>query len=320
MKFLFVLAMAFVATQALDLDSEWEQFKIEYGKTLLTGQEHDMRKNIFAANLKFIERHNAEHALGLHTFTVGINQFADLTNEEFVKQFTGFVAADDIPETSVELTEGRPSSIDWRLKGAVTPVKNQGQCGSCWAFSTTGTIEGAWFKRTGQLESLSEQNLMDCDYKNHGCNGGNPFMALLYTIRNGGLDTESSYPYRMRQGQCEFKRNSVGATITGAKRIIQGSEEDLQNAIASVGPISVAIDAGHTSFQLYREGVYYEPSCSSYRLDHGVLAVGYGTDNGHDYYIIKNSWGTGWGLNGYIAMARNHNNMCGVATMACYAI
>merc|ERR1712055_585036 len=147
MKSLFVLAIALVATQAFDLDSEWEQFKLKYGKNMLTGQEHDIRKSIFAANLKFIENHNAEHALGLHTFTVGVNQFADLTNEEFVKQFTGFAAADGLPETSVDVAGDLPDSIDWRELGAVTPVKNQGQCGSCWAFSTTGTIEGANFKK-----------------------------------------------------------------------------------------------------------------------------------------------------------------------------
>merc|ERR1719400_1865251 len=214
MKFLVVFAIAFVATQALDLDSEWEQFKIKYGKNMLTGSEHDLRKNIFAANLKFIEKHNAEHDLGLHTFTVGVNQFADLTNEEFVKQFTGFAAADDIPESSVELTEARPASIDWRQRGAVTPVKNQGQCGSCWAFSTTGTIEGAHFRRTGQLVSLSEQNLMDCSRQNHGCNGGNPYLALIHTIRNGAIDTEQSCPYQMSQGPCRFNRNNIGATIS----------------------------------------------------------------------------------------------------------
>lgn len=320
MKFLVVLAIAVVATQAFDLDNEWEQFKIKYERNMLSGQEHDIRKNIFAANLKFIEKHNAEHALGHHTFTVGINQFADLTNEEFVKQFTGFAAADDLPESSVEVTVTRPASIDWRRHGAVTPVKDQGQCGSCWAFSTTGTIEGAHFKKTGELVSLSEQNLMDCSRQNHGCNGGNPYMALLYTIRNGGIDTEASYPYKMRQGSCRFSKNNVGAAISGAKRIIQGSEKDLQNAIATIGPVSVAIDAANYSFQLYQSGVYVEPACSSYRLDHGVLAVGYGTEDGQDYYIVKNSWGQRWGLGGYIKMARNHNNMCGIATMACYAI
>jgi len=320
MKALIVLALALVAAQGFDLDTEWESFKVKYGKNLLTGEEHDRRKNIFANHLKFIERHNAQHALGVHTFTVGINEFADLTNEEFVKQYTGFVAADGLPETSIELTENRPESIDWRDEGAVTPVKNQGQCGSCWAFSTTGTIEGAHFKKTGKLVSLSEQNLMDCSRNNYGCNGGNPYMALLFAIRNGGIDTEESYPYEMRQSYCRYNENNIGATISDARRIIQGSEEDLQNALGSIGPISVAIDAAHTSFQLYRDGVYYEPYCSPYRLDHGVLAVGYGTENGDDYYIVKNSWGSGWGLGGYIKMSRNRNNQCGIATMACYAI
>merc|ERR1719430_534880 len=285
----------------------------------LLGLEHDARKNIFANNLKFIEKHNAEHALGLHTYTVGINQFADLTNEEFVAQFTGFKASDNLPESSVDFVS-RPENIDWREKGAVTAVKNQGQCGSCWAFSTTGTIEGAYFQKTGELVSLSEQNLMDCSRSNYGCNGGNPYMALLFTIRNGGIDTEDSYPYEMRQGYCRYNQDNIGATISDAKRIIQGSENDLQNALGSIGPVSVAIDAAHTSFQLYRSGVYNEPYCSSYRLDHGVLAVGYGSENGQGYYIVKNSWGAGWGLGGYIKMSRNRNNQCGIATMACYAI
>merc|ERR1711973_848403 len=320
MKVLIVLAAALVATQALDLDLEWESFKIKYGKNLLTGQEHDIRKNIFAANLKFIEKHNAEHALGLHTFTVGINQFADLTNEEFVKQFTGFAAADDVPESLVEIIGDRPESIDWREEGAVTPVKNQGQCGSCWAFSTIGTIEGAHFKETGKLVSLSEQNLMDCSRANYGCNGGFPYEALRYVINNGGVDTEESYPYEMRQGYCRYNENNIGAKISQAKKIVQGSEEDLQNALGSIGPISVAIDASHYSFQLYHSGVYHEPYCSPYRLDHGVLAVGYGSDNGQDYYIVKNSWGPNWGLGGYIKMSRNRNNQCGIATMACYAV
>jgi len=320
MKILVVLAIALTATQAFDLDTEWEKFKLKYGRNLLTAQEHDTRKEIFANNLKFIEKHNAEHALGLHTYTVGINQFADLTNEEFVQQFTGFKAMDNLPESPVEIVGERPDEIDWRQKGAVTPVKNQGQCGSCWAFSTTGTIEGAYFKKTGKLVSLSEQNLMDCSRQNYGCNGGNPYLALMFTISQGGIDTEESYPYEMRQGYCRYDENNVGATITGARRIIQGSEEDLQNAIGEIGPVSVAIDAAHPSFQMYESGVYNEPYCSSYRLDHGVLAVGYGTENGQDYYIVKNSWGAQWGLGGYIKMSRNRNNNCGIATMACYAI
>jgi len=323
MKLLIVLSLAVAATQAFDLDTEWEKFKIEYGKNFLAGQEHDARKNIFANNLKFIEKHNAEHALGLHTFTVGINQFADLTNEEFVQQFTGVKAADDIgilEESPVEIVGDRPESIDWREKGAVTGVKNQGQCGSCWAFGTVGTIEGAHFKKTGKLVSLSEKNLVDCSRQNHGCRGGLPYLALNFVIKQGGIDTEESYPYHPSQGQCRFDEDNIGATITRARRIIKGSEEDLQNALATIGPIAVAIDAAHYSFQLYHSGVYHERSCSSYRLDHAVLAVGYGSEHGKDYYIVKNSWGPRWGLGGYIKMARNSHNNCGIATDACYAI
>jgi len=319
MKFLVVLAVAIAATQAYDLDTEWENFKINYGKNLLTGAEHDVRKNIFANNLKFIEKHNSEHAIGLHTYTVGINQFADLTNEEFVKQFTGFKPMEGIEEADVEGLEA-PATKDWRDEGAVTPVKDQGQCGSCWAFSTTGTIEGAYFKKTGKLVSLSEQNLVDCSRQNYGCNGGNPYVALLFTIHHGGLDTEKSYPYHGRQGNCRFNKENVGATITGAKHIVQGSEADLHKVVGNIGPVSVAIDAAHYSFQLYKSGVYNEPYCSSYQLDHGVLAVGYGSENGQDYWIVKNSWGKVWGMDGYIKMARNKGNQCGIATMACYAI
>jgi len=319
MKFLIVLAVAILTSHALDLDTEWEKFKIKYGKNLL-GQEHDARKNIFANNLEFIEKHNAEHALGLHTFTVGINQFADLTNEEFVQQYTGFKAMDNLPESPVEIVGDRPESIDWRAKGAVTPVKDQGQCGSCWSFSTTGVIEGAYFKKTGKLVSLSEQNLMDCSKRNFGCDGGFPYYALQWAIDNGGIDTEESYPYEMRQNLCRYNEDNIGATITKAKNIIRGSEEDLQNAIAEFGPVSIGIDTKHRSFQLYHSGVYNEPDCSSFDIDHAVLAVGYGTEDGQDYYLVKNSWSNDWGLDGYIKMARNNGNMCGVATMACYAI
>merc|ERR1711973_327766 len=323
MRFLAVLRVVLAAAQALNLDSEWEKFKTKYGKTLLTGEEHDARKNIFANNLKFIEKHNAEHALCLHTFTVGINKFADLTNEEFIKIYTGEIPKEtsDLETKEADPTDPPlPDEIDWRVYNKVTEVKNQGQCGSCWAFSTIGTIEGAYARSREELISLSEQQLVDCVTENSGCNGGFPYAALRYVINNGGVDTEESYPYEMRQGYCRYNENNIGAKINQAKKIVQGSEEDLQNALGSIGPISVAIDASHYSFQLYHSGVYHEPYCSPYRLDHGVLAVGYGSDNGQDYYIVKNSWGPNWGLGGYIKMSRNRNNQCGIATMACYAV
>jgi len=164
------------------------------------------------------------------------------------------------------------------------------------------------------LVSLSEQNLVDCSTANEGCSGGWMDTAFAYVKSNSGLDTESSYPYTAKQGTCKFSKANVGVTVSGWTDIASG-EAALQQAVATMGPISVAIDAGHPSFQNYKQGVYYESLCSSTNIDHGVLVVGYGTDPTYgDYWLVKNSWGTGWGESGYIRMARNKNNNCGVAT------
>jgi len=273
--------------------------------------------------LKFIEKHNTEHALGLHTFTVGINKFADLTNEEFVKQYTGAIPKESYPEATLQADPTNPplpKEIDWRVYNKVTEVKDQGQCGSCWAFSTIGTIEGAHARKTQELVSLSEQNLIDCVTENSGCNGGFPYKALKHVLYNGGVDTEESYPYETRQGECRFDENNVGATISEIYAVKQGSEHELQKAVAHYGPVSVCIDASHYSFQLYESGIYFEPQCNPLVMEHAVLAVGYGSDgHGKDYWIVKNSWSADWGNKGYINMARNKNNHCGIATMASYA-
>lgn len=215
-----------------------------------------------------------------------------------------------------------PDSIDWRQQGAVTEVKDQGHCGSCWSFSATGALEGQHFRKSGVLVSLSEQNLVDCSttYGNNGCNGGLMDYAFKYIKDNGGIDTEKTYPYEGTDSQCRYNAANSGATDKGFADIEQGSEKKLKDALASIGPVAIAIDASQQSFQFYSEGVYYDPNCSSEQLDHGVLAVGYGSENGQDFWIVKNSWGTTWGDGGYIKMARNKENHCGVATSASYPL
>ena len=256
-------------------------------------------------------------------FTVGLNEYSDLDSAEFAKQLTGYLthakrkpAANTFVGVSAEI----PTSVDWRTKGYVTGVKNQGQCGSCWAFSATGSLEGQHALATGKLVSLSEQNLVDCSGPegNEGCNGGWPEWADEYIIKNHGIDTEASYPYRAEDQKCRFKAADVGSTCSKYTDITSDDEQALTEAIANVGPISVCIDASHASFQMYHSGVYYEPACSQTELDHCVLAVGYGTNDSKDMYIVKNSWGTTWGMKGYIYMSRNRDDNCGIATHASY--
>lgn len=212
----------------------------------------------------------------------------------------------------------RPDMVDWRDEGYVTPVKDQGQCGSCWSFGATGSMEGAIFKKTGELVSLSEQNLVDCDKKSSACQGGLEIYAFDYVISNGGINTEADYPYQSGDGshhQCRFDDSNRVLTISSYDEYPR-DEENLTDKLATEGPISVGIDAGQRSFQFYSSGIYYEEDCHTLLLNHAVLAVGYGTQADGDYYIVKNSWGTSWGDAGYILMSRNRNNNCGIASDA----
>jgi cathepsin L len=282
-------------------------------------EEFQTRFNIWKANFDYVRETNKKNL----TFTVAVNQFADLTNQEFNSLYKGLAKINKIPMMThtVVPSPSLPANVDWRTKGVVTQVKNQGQCGSCWSFSSTGSIEGAHAIATGSLVSLSEQNLVDCSTAqgNMGCNGGLMDYAFQYVIQNNGIDTEASYPYTATgPNQCQFNPANVGATIRNYQDIPSGSESSLQEKVANVGPISVAIDASHQSFQFYSGGVYYEPNCSPTQLDHGVLAVGYGTYQGSAYWLVKNSWGAGWGLSGYIMMSRNKNNNCGIATASSF--
>jgi len=299
----------------------FDEFKVNFGKVYLESEENH-RYNVFKQNLDFVNAWDAE-ARG---FTVGINKYADLTSEEFVSIYNGMKINKDyvlVDEPAPVKSGVTGDIVNWVNKGAVTGIKNQGQCGSCWSFSATGSMEGAKFLKTGTLTSLSEQNLVDCSTAqgNDGCNGGLMDQAFQYVISNSGIDTEASYPYTATgPNNCQYSSSNIGDTISNFQDVSSGSESALETAV-NQQPVSVAIDASNNSFQLYTSGVYYEPACSSTSLDHGVLAVGYGTDaSGTDYWLVKNSWGTDWGMNGYIQMSRNKNNNCGIATSASYPI
>jgi cathepsin L len=307
-------AASFTEQQYQDAFQQWMG---EQGK-VYTSSDFFTRYNAFKGNMDYVEEWNSKKSQTI----LGLNKFADLTNAEYRKFYLGTKITVD-PSTLTFVDSPTAVTRDWRTSGAVTPIKDQGQCGSCWSFSTTGSVEGAHFQATKKLVSLSEQNLMDCStaYGNQGCNGGLMDSAFRYIIANKGIDTEASYPYTAKDGtSCRFSTANIGATIKSYTDVASKNEAALVKAI-DINPVSVAIDASKTSFQLYKAGVYYEPACSSTSLDHGVLAVGYGvTDDGAAtaYYIVKNSWGTGWGMNGYINMSRNRNNNCGIATSASY--
>ena len=324
------LAAASAITYKDVFNQEWEEFKSTHKKTYADENEEKFRMKIYLENRHKISRHNLRAANGVKTYTLAMNEYGDLLHHEFVSIMNGYKmnstrrnSKKSPAKFMTPLNFKLPTSVDWREHGYVTPVKNQGRCGSCWSFSTTGALEGQNFRKTGKLVSLSEQNLIDCSEKfdNHGCNGGLMDNAFEYIEENGGIDTEEAYPYEGKNGKCRFSRKNIGAKDSGLIDIPPGSETHLTHALASVGPVSVAIDAGHETFQFYKNGIYFEPECSSEQLDHGVLAVGYGVDpKGNEYYIVKNSWGTSWGNKGYVYMARNKNNNCGIASSASYPL
>ncbi|XP_078001381.1 cathepsin L2-like [Glandiceps talaboti] len=321
-----VLCFALVAiVAATPVDVEWEQWKAAHGK-IYSRDEEVIRRMKWHSNMKFIQRHNEDFANGKKTYRVAMNQFGDLDTVEYKQMMCGYKG--ESRSKSRGSTFLRPSNVvlpdhvDWRDKGYVTPVKNQGSCGSCWAFSSTGSLEGQTFKKTGKLISLSEQQLVDCsgNYGNFGCGGGWMDQAFEY-IKDYGEESETDYPYVGVDDPCVYSASKVVAEDTGHTDVASMDENALQQAVATVGPISVAIDAGHSSFQFYTSGVYDEPACSQTILDHGVLAVGYGsTDQGQDYWIVKNSWDVTWGNQGYIWMSRNKDNQCGIATNASYPL
>lgn len=242
--------------------------------------------------------------------------FAAYTPAEY-RSLLGYKGSHTKSRTTKKAFKSYPESIDWRDKQCVTPVKDQGQCGSCWAFSTIQAIESHYAIETGILYSFSEQQLVDCVTGCYGCNGGLMSAGFEYIINelNGMLCTDTEYKYTGVEGTCKKCKDPVGPVMTGCINIEESNEDDLAEKVANYGPATVAIDASNWSFQLYSGGIYDDPSCSSFSLDHGVGCVGYGSENNIKYWIVKNSWGRSWGENGYIRMIWE-NNQCGIASDA----
>ncbi|EAL67741.1 cysteine proteinase [Dictyostelium discoideum AX4] len=422
MKVLSALCVLLVSVATAKQQLSELQYRNAFTNWMIAHQRHysseefNGRFNIFKANMDYINEWNTK---GSET-VLGLNVFADITNEEYRATYLGTpFDASSLEMTPSEKVFGgvQANSVDWRAKGAVTPIKNQGECGGCWSFSATGATEGAQYIANGDsdLTSVSEQQLIDCSgsYGNNGCEGGLMTLAFEYIINNGGIDTESSYPFTANTEKCKYNPSNIGAELSSYVNVTSGSESDLAAKVTQ-GPTSVAIDASQPSFQFYSSGIYNEPACSSTQLDHGVLAVGFGSgssgsqsqsagsqsqssnnnwsessqsqdsnswsqssqsqssqdsnswsqssqsqgsnsftgagtgsgsgsvsgsgsasgsssfsgsSNGGNsnsgdyptdgnYWIVKNSWGLDWGINGYILMSKDKDNQCGIATMA----
>ncbi|XP_059286947.1 cysteine protease XCP1-like [Lycium ferocissimum] len=305
----------------IDLFETWME---KHSKIYKSIEEKLHRFEIFRDNLKHIDERNKN----VSNYWLGLNEFADLSHDEFQKMYLGLKVQNErsYDESTQEFTYrdfvDLPKSVDWRKKGAVTNVKNQGSCGSCWAFSTVAAVEGINQIKTGNLTSLSEQELIDCDTKyNSGCNGGLMDYAFQFIVKQGGLHKEDDYPYLMKEGTCDEKRDeSEVVTIDGYRDVPANDEQSLLKALANQ-PISVAIEASGRDFQFYKGGVF-DGHCGT-ALDHGVAAVGYGSTKGMDYIIVKNSWGPKWGEKGYIRMKRNTGKaqgLCGINKMASFPI
>lgn len=310
--------------QSMDDEYHWNQFSLfqeKFHKFYEDDFELETRYNIFKENLVNINRHNNEPN---QNFTLGVNQFSDLRQDEYkrtyVSGFGGELGGYGCKAFSSAAT-GAPVSVDWRAKGVVNPVRDQGQCGSCWAFATTANAESVWAIYSGQLLDLSEELLVDCasgvGYYNLGCNGGQPDSAFKYMINNGQC-LESSYPYvagtTKTAGSCH-SCTKTSAHFSACYDVAPKDQVSLKGAV-SKQPVTIAIEADTFYFQSYAGGILDSTKCGT-SLDHAVEIVGYGEDNGKKYWNVRNSWGSSWGENGYVRILRSDSTsdvgICGVA-------
>nr|AEC13302.1 cathepsin H [Gallus gallus] len=315
-----LLAPAAASEVTAEEEQLFKAWMLQHGRRYGAG-EYERRLRVFVGNKRHIEGHNA----GNSSFQMALNQFSDMTFAEFKKLYLW-----SEPQ-NCSATRGNflrsdgpcPEAVDWRKKGNfVTPVKNQGPCGSCWTFSTTGCLESAIAIATGKLLSLAEQLLVDCAqaFNNHGCSGGLPSQAFEYILYNKGLMGEDAYPYRAQNGTCKFQPDKAIAFVKDVINITQYDEAGMVEAVGKHNPVSFAFEVT-SDFMHYRKGVYSNPRCEHTpdKVNHAVLAVGYGEEDGRPYWIVKNSWGPLWGMDGYFLIERG-KNMCGLAACASYPV
>ncbi|XP_028827495.1 cathepsin L1-like isoform X2 [Denticeps clupeoides] len=298
-------------------DLEFQKWKLMYGRSYNSPEEEARRKLTWLDNYRSILVHNVQADQGLRTYRLGLNQFADMNKQEYRKTHRLLTNSTKVHH-GTEFTRRKwrgelPDAVDWRKTGCVSAVQDQGGCNSALAFGFVGALECQNFLETGVLAALSVQQLIDCCW---ACIRASVPMYVECIQSYGGIDTEESYPFEGTPGDCRFNPKTIGGTCSGYALMTPGNEDALQEAVALVGPVIAFIDASHPSFQFYQSGVYYEPNCSSTEVDHVVLVVGYGQEDGQDYWLVKNSWGTFWGEKGYMKMARNRSNMCGIASDA----
>ena len=308
-------ALASTSVHVEEAKSLWPSWKLYYGK-FYTHPEEAARFAIFVENYKRVVEFNAAN----EDLKLAMNKFADLTPSEFNDIYTGgyqkknYLAAprSDIDFSILQL----PSSVDWRSKGAVNPVQDEGQCGACWAFSTVDALEGWYQINHGKLLSFSKQQVLDCDTNNDGCSGGDPVEALAYTAEHG-IELALAYPYTAQAGTCKYKK-AIAIKANANSTLVTPQNTDALKAALVAQPVSIAIKAAQEVFSMYSSGVL-KGECLGDNIDHTALAVGYTTINGEEAFIVKNLWGTDWGVDGYVYIStngsyNNGNGACGILT------
>lgn len=304
----------------LELKTEFAKFMVTYGKTYHSPEEVEYRFQVFSDNYRMIVENNAQRVHASDE-EMGVNQFADMTMEEIKQTYLGYKPSRFPCKEKHKKIQGDPK-INWVTKGKVSKVKNQGNCGSCWAFSAMGAIESLHAIANGTMTLYSEQELVDCSRAygdNEGCNGGDMCQAFDY-IKDNGISLESEYPYRARDQKCAKKSKSF--IIRDCVNVTQLDSDELLEALA-YGPVSVAVMANNAQFMYYRRGIIKSGCTGKDGLDHGILLVGAGNEENTDYWLVKNSWGTGWGLSGYGKIKRDTGKgkgMCGIAMENSYPV